>query len=445
MIRELDEAISSTQWVDTHEHLVEERDRLRGAYEFIDSVHGTPALIPADWSALTMDYAIWDLVSAGMPSEDAERFLSAELGPTEKWDLVAPYWGAVRASGYHRALDRTTEILFGARLSRESCEEIDAQLRALRQPGYYRDLINGSAGAKSSQVHSIDHDPFCETEYPDLLLQDLSLVPLVTGRDATVERDSGVEVATLDDYVAVIESCFARYGQRAIAVKCLWAYLRPLHTEVPEQPPNEAFELMRADRATAEQTREVQDYLFDVCVRLATDRGLPVKLHLGTLSGNRNPQLVHVPDHVRAATTLAQRYADARFVFMHMAWPYQEGMVAVAKHYPNAYVDLCWNWILAPEATRAFIASFLTSAPSNKLLCFGGDFLVAENIVGHAALARDGLRGALEDLVDSGWLNVDEACELVPALMCGNAEILFGLDGAGKSSRVLQAEAPASK
>ncbi|HVO54014.1 MAG TPA: amidohydrolase family protein [Solirubrobacterales bacterium] len=425
MTGELGEIIASTRWTDTHEHLIEERHRLEAPYTFTECASGTTVVIPDDWSALVYDYAICDLLSAGMPKRDVDRFWSPQLDGLEKWDLVAPYWRDTRATGYHRALDLTTEILCGSRLSRETCCEIDKQLRELRRPGYFHDLINVSAGVQSSQVHSLDHDPFCETEYPDLLLQDLSLVPLIMGHHASVETASGIEVTTLDDYVAVIERCFAQYAPRAVAVKCLWAYLRPLHTEVPAQPPREAFALLRAGRADDTHTREVQDYLFDVCIRLATEWRLPVKMHLGTLDGNRNPMLVHVPDHPRAAIALAQRYADTRFVFMHMAWPFQEGMIAVAKHFPNAWVDLCWSWILAPEATRAFVVRFLTAAPSNKLLCFGGDYAIAENIVGHAALARAGLCGALEDLIESGWLTLEQACEVAPRLMSGNAEQLF--------------------
>jgi uncharacterized protein len=39
---------------------------------------------------------------------------------------------------------------------------------------------------------------------------------------------------------------------------------------------------------------------------------------------------------------LLERYPDARFVLMHIAYPYDPELAAIAKHYCNVYVDLCW-------------------------------------------------------------------------------------------------------
>ena len=55
--------------------------------------------------------------------------------------------------------------------------------------------------------------------------------------------------------------------------------------------------------------------------------------------------------------------------------------------------------------------------------------------MGHAELARRGLAAALESLVDEGWFSADRALELVPVLMHGNAEAVFGHEAAGGSDR----------
>jgi predicted TIM-barrel fold metal-dependent hydrolase len=423
----LNELIEGTLWIDTHEHLVEEAHRLAdGPYEFFVPALEEDGSIPDDWTALLADYSICDLISGGMPVEAASSLLGSGLDPIEKWDLAEPYLEAARHTGYLRAFDISVEQLSGQRLSRETCSEVDQALRSIRTPGYYRDLLESKAGVERCHVHSVDADPFCESEYPDLLLQDLSLVPLILGRHARAEAEAQIEVETLDDYVAVIEACFRRYAPRAVAVKCNWAYRRPLEVRPPAEAPVDSYALLREGRATPEQRREVEDHLFDLSMRLAGEYELPLKLHLGTLDGNSRPQFLHVRDHVAAAAGLALRYPQVQLVLMHMAWPHQEELIAVAKHFPNVCVDLCWSWILAPVATRSFVARFLSTVPASKLLCFGGDYLVAENVVGHAALARAGLRGALEDLVDSGWLTPADALDLVPLLMRGNAERIFG-------------------
>ena len=36
---------------------------------------------------------------------------------------------------------------------------------------------------------------------------------------------------------------------------------------------------------------------------------------------------------------------------MRIAYPYSDELVALAKHFPNAYVDLCWVWSIDPYST----------------------------------------------------------------------------------------------
>ena len=101
------------------------------------------------------------------------------------------------------------------------------------------------------------------------------------------------------------------------------------------------------------------------------------------------------------------------------------GDKGLAKHYRNVTIDLCWAWIINPAACVRFVKEFLLAAPSNKLLTFGGDYASVENIVGHAAVARQGLAQALSELVEEKWLTEAAALELVEPLMRGNARALF--------------------
>jgi hypothetical protein len=123
---------------------------------------------------------------------------------------------------------------------------------------------------------------------------------------------------------------------------------------------------------------------------------------------------------------------------MHICYPFYEDLLAVAKHYTNAYVDLCWAWIINPVATKDFLKKCLVTMPANKIFTFGGDYIPVEPVVGHAILARRGISLALEELVAEGWLEFEEAIDLVEPLMRGNAHTLFRLE---EKERVL-ADAP---
>ena len=420
---ELTELIDATPWIDVHEHLVEERHRLRDdAYEFVE-VFGEDACIPGDWSSLVVGgYALDDLISAGLPPATAQSFTRGDLGPLEKWDLVEPYIEAVRLTGCMRAVDLTTERLFGSRLARDTCEEIDRACRDLRRPGYYRYVLNDVANVERCQVNSLEADPFCETEAPGLLDQDISIAGLVRGRHERAERWSGIEVGTLDDYVGVVERVFEQYAGRAVSAKCFWAYFRSLAVGQVDSPPRRAFERLRRHTEDHADRRSVEDFLFRHCVELATRAGLPVKIHLGSLARNGDPHLRDIYSCVADTTRLVQEYPATTFVLMHMAWPQQEQLLALAKHQPNVVVEMSWVWTSAPQSACDFVGRFLTTVPATKLLCFGGDYLTVESVVGHSELARRGLQRALEGLADSGWLTIDDAARLVPLLMRGNAE-----------------------
>lgn len=52
-----------------------------------------------------------------------------------------------------------------------------------------------------------------------------------------------------------------------------------------------------------------------------------------------------------------------------------------------------------PPAAAAVVQRFLLCAPASNLLCFGGDHMTVESVVGHAEIAQRGLQPALEGLV----------------------------------------------
>jgi hypothetical protein len=441
---EIRDLIDQTPWIDTHEHLVEETDRLKDGTHHFRQFDGGTHRIPADWTSLIVDYTIVELRTAGMPSSVEAILLGSEHDPAEKWDAVAPFFSAARNTGYLRAVDLTTERLCGLRLSRATCAEIDVTCRALRRPGYYHTVLRDLANVERCQVHTADllDDPFRETATPDLIDADLSLYPLVTGRHPRAEELSGIEVCSFEDYLEVVEWCFDTFASRAIAAKCLWAYFRTLEVE-DSHPSSEAFARVRRGEASRHERRQVEDAIFLNCIELARIHGLPVKLHVGYLDGTHNPQASRISGHVNAVASLAQRHPGCTFVLMHMGWPNQEAAMAVAKHMPNVVIDLCWSWIVSPASTRDFVRRFLTTVPASKLMCFGGDYTTVEPVIGHAEIARRGLAGSLEQLILDEWLTAKEALALVRPLMRGNATRVFRYE-AGEHVNVRGGEAEAA-
>jgi predicted TIM-barrel fold metal-dependent hydrolase len=238
---------------------------------------------------------------------------------------------------------------------------------------------------------------------------------------------SGRPAATLADWHGVIDWAFATYGPRACAVKSQAAYQRRLNYDdvsAEEAAPIYARLAAGAELSPAER-KPLEDHLMRYCIARAVKQRLPVKLHCGYYAGVDRMPLDRVRRNAGDLCPLLADFPNARFVLMHVGYPYQDEFVALAKHYRNVTIDLCWAWIINPAACVRFVKEFLMAAPANKLLTFGGDYANVETIVGHAALARQGLAQALAELVDEGWLRQRDAFELVEPLMRGNARELF--------------------
>lgn len=423
------ERISATPFVDTHEHLLEERTRLAGP--------GAHNLLPcADAALLFSHYAKDDLWSSGMSQAEQARFFAPDVDPADKWPIVEPYWQRTRHSGYLRAVAETARILFNVdRLDAASFVGISGSMTAHARPGFYRTVLQ-AAGIEVAQVNSLE-TYFCETEYPDLLQQDLSLMPLSTEVRpqviARLQSDSGLAVGSLADWHRVIDWAFATHGPHADAVKSQAAYNRRLnYDDVPAEEAAPLFARVLAGEALAPAERKpLEDHLMRRCIAKAIEADLPIKLHCGHYAGVDRMPLDRVRRNAGDLSPVLAAHPDARFVLMHIGYPYQDEYIALAKHYRNVTIDMCWAWIINPGACVRFVKEFLLGAPANKLLTFGGDYANVENVVGHAAVARQGLAQALSELVDEGWLTEPDALGLVEPLMRGNARALFPIFSKG--------------
>jgi uncharacterized protein len=424
------ERVQATAFVDTHEHLLEESTRLAGSHR----------LLPCrDAALLFHHYAGDDLWSAGLSVEEQTRLFAPDVDPADKWYLLEPYWRRTRHTGYLQAVERTLRILFGVEeLDGGAFVRVSDAMAAHARPGSYGSVLRDAARIEVCQVNSLETF-FCETGQPDLLQQDLSLVPFSTGVGpeilAAMGERSGRPVGTLADWHALIEWAFATYGRRACAVKSQAAYQRRLdYADVPTDDAAPLFARMAAGEALAPAERKaLEDHLMRRCVIGAVDAGLPVKLHCGYYAGVDRMPLDRVRRNAGDLCPLLHDFPTANFVLMHIGYPYQDEFVALAKHYRNVVVDLCWAWIINPAACVRFVKEFLLAVPANKLLTFGGDYANVESVVGHAEIARQGLAQALSELVEEGWLTERQALDLVEPLMGGNARALFPIFGGGST------------
>jgi predicted TIM-barrel fold metal-dependent hydrolase len=413
--------VFQTPFIDTHEHLIEEKERLAASH---------PRVKSDDWSILLSHYLNSDLIVAGMPQDVCDRFLSSKVEPADKWSLLEPYWPAVKNTGYGQAVRITLQELYDVdELSAKTVKKVQAGYEKVRKAGFYRRILCDLANIESCQVNCLSR-PFNESDMPTLLMQDLSIVGMFAGPAISEFAGStGIKVSTLSDWHKVIDWWFNKYSKFAVAVKSQNAYGRDIdYEQVPAEKVEEVFR-KKCDKQSIspDEEKALEDHLFWYAVKKATEHNLPVKLHTGYYAGQNGMPLSRLIHNPGSATALCQRAPETKFVFMHICYPYYEEMIAAAKHYSNAYIDMCWSWIINPVAAKDFLKKFLVTAPLNKILTFGGDYIPVEPVLGHSRIARRGVALALSELVEEGWMSLDDATEAVDPIMNGNARRLFNL------------------
>jgi len=414
--------VFQTPFIDTHEHLMEEKDRLAG---------NTHRLVKCDdWSLLFSHYTDADMLTAGMPQTIHDKFLSPEVGPLEKWALLVPYWPAIKNTGYGQAVRITMKALYDVdELSEKTVKQLQAGYENVRRPGFYKHILCDLTQIESCQVNYLGR-PFNESDIPTLLMQDLGIMEMHQyPLNRKISDPTGIAVSSLSDWHKVIDWWFDKYGKYAVAVKSQAAYARDIdYAKVPAEKVEGVFtKLVQKRKRTDDEVKSLQDHLFWYTVDKATQWNLPVKLHTGYYAGQNWMPLSRVRNNPGSATDLCRNAPETKFVFMHICYPYYEDMIAIAKHYPNAYLDMCWSWIINPIAAKDFLKKYVVTAPANKVLTFGGDYIPVELVLGHATIARRGIALALSELVEEGWLTMKDAMELIDPIMHGNARRIFRL------------------
>jgi predicted TIM-barrel fold metal-dependent hydrolase len=422
--------VFETPFIDTHEHLLEEKSRLAGAFGFWKKAD--------DWSLLLSHYLDSDLLAADMPQSVSERFFSSMPDPLEKWSLLEPYWPAVKNTGYGQAVRIAMRELYGVSdLSGATVKKIQTEYEKVRRPGFYRKILCELGKIESCQVNCLSQ-PFGESDMPALLMQDISIVGMFDGPDLSAfGKPAGINARSLEDWHRVIDWWFNKYAKYAVAVKSQNAYSRNIdYEQIPAEKVQGLFKKqLEGEKLGSAERKDLEDHLFWYAVKKATENQLPIKLHTGYYAGQNNMPLGRLLHNAGSATDLCRRAPDSRFVFMHICYPYYEEMIAVAKQYTNAYLDMCWSWIINPVAAKDFLKKYLVTAPANKLLTFGGDYIPVEPVLGHATIARHGIALALTELIQEGWLSTDDAMELVDPIMHANARRIVNL---GEKKKIIE-------
>ena len=412
--------VAGLRVADTHEHLLSEREW----------VEAGPGDVLAD---LFENYAAFDLVSAGADPAAVRALADADGDPQERWSAVAGAWDAVRFTGFGEAVRIQAREVYGIdELSAEAMVRAGPKLEAMRRPGQRLALLRDRAKLDHVQVDDFCWDCGVDASGPGFFFYDLSWARLSGGKvePEPLEEATGASVGDLASLRRALEGVWDRHGGEAVALKTQHAYSRTLHWQARSDADAEAALRVVLREGPEAAPLAARLCLGDWClargVELASERGLPVKIHTGLMARNNRMPLHELRPGLLCP--LLRAYPDARFVLMHIGYPFGDELIALAKHYANVHADLCWAWSIDPPATARFVRHFIHAAPCNKLLAFGGDARTPTAAFACSLQARRWLTRTLEREVAEALLSEADAMDLATRLLRTNALALFNID-----------------
>ena len=410
--------VMGLQIVDTHEHLP--------AYEHLRDQEADVL------TEYLQHYLSSDFMSAGLSKPDYYRVLDRGLPLRERWDIVAPYWTVAKNTGYGRSIAIAVKDLYDIdRISDETIEELIRRFQATLRPGTFALVLKDKCKISISILDSaLDCD---KTLFRSVYRLDRFVQPRNQADIAAVEKDTGIRICSFDDWLEACERDLEnalRAG--AVAVKSALCYQRPLKFErVSKSRAEEGFfEVFRTRNYPDWESnficvsREFEDYMMHFILRLLNRRNLVLQIHTGLLEGQGNRLSYTDPTLM---SDLFLEYPDIKFDIFHISYPYHYELAALAKMFPNVFINMCWTHIVSPGGCVQAITEFLDTVPYSKISAFGGDYKFVDGVYGHQKIARQNVSKALAIKVEDGVFDVEEAKVIARALLVDNPTRLLGL------------------
>ena len=398
---ELRERMEHIPVIDAHEHLRPESGHLQTDYNFFH---------------LLVPYVVYDLYSAGMPAELAFHGPSTDEEIERYWKTIAPLWKYVRHGSYLRPTRLALREFWGIDdITDQNYKEIGEMLNATRSPGHYRRVLVDKCNIKYvlNQIHEISFpEPFMKGG----LVLDSYLRP---GRIASFIENSEQE-PSLEDYCLHVRDEITKAKQAgAVQVK-----FDISHTFCFALDPDEAkreFEQLRK-QPDLDSAPALASYISDKVLSYLPELDMVAAVHTGVWHDIR----IENPEHL---FPVVAKHPDVAFDIYHMGIPYVHECGFLGKNYHNAYLNLCWSHIIAPEMVIRALEEWLDFVPTNKVFGFGGDFLYnPEQTWGHLQIAKDNLSEVFARKIVKGHLDIDAAEEILRLWLYENPARVYGLD-----------------
>jgi len=385
-------------------------------------------------------YVKEDLMCAGLPSKMYQNYVkNPEIDILAKWSLIEPYWEKCRYTGYVCSVHETVKILYGVeRISSDTIEYLNSCFIKMNQKDYFHIIMKDYCKIHVAirYAHFIKEDEgkgdtrYFVDSYP--LIRYLN--PLSSTGVEKVFNSIGLEITGFDDYLeAICHDLEQKIKNGAYIFKLFTAYYGPLNLKnCSKQKARMEFEKeIRRMRtfiyespvpSAFENLFEFSDYVTHFILRILNKHSCVLQVHTGLQSGNGN--LIQNADATLMCEVIS-KYKNIQYDLFHISYPYQNSLIAMAKMFPNVYINFAWTHIISPNASVKTLIECLNTIPMNKIMGFGGDHEAVINVAGHLTIARQNIAKALSIGIEQDLLTLSEAKKFALMILYENPKRLY--------------------
>jgi len=395
--------------IDAHEHLPPEK-----------------VYVKQEVDALTLfsHYVRYDLMTAGMSSEDFERTQNHDIPLEDRWRTFYPYLKSVRHGSYARAAFIAANELYGFDdVNEGNYKALSEKMAERNKPGIYDHVLCKKCNIRTALTQN-DYGLDNRTDYDHDLLMPLMLLDTYAAVNTkkAIELRATVfdaDVRSLDDYLGAIRKVLARWKSEGVVG------LKMVSQPYGEPDRGRAISLfdslMSGERAQLPELSPLRSYVTDQMVGMASELGLVVAVHTGVWGDFRTLDPKHMIQTII-------RHPGTKFDIYHMGVPYVRDTAIIGKNFPNVWLNLCWCHILSPKMACSAMDELIDLVPVNKIIAFGGDYhRPVEKVYGHLVMARENIARVLGGRVEDGLMTEEEATSIAEMWFYANPKELYGL------------------
>lgn len=372
-------------------------------------------------------YASADLETAGVAFDPENK------------QKIFEAWPFVRTTGYGQAVEIGVKALFDLDFSASQAAAITEAMQIftrdkspmqiyeeLYQFANIKWVVNDCGGDDITPMANFAGNNF-PSFFKHALRYGRSQICTITHKSQIEELEKSMNwsIQCLSD----LDRLMDEYMEQAIAtgnmvaLKIALAYARPL--DFADTTLSAADQIFTAILKEEEvEAKPFHDYLVHRILERAEVFDIPVQIHTGYLAGNWGDIRWGDPTPL---VPVFQKYSKVKFDLFHASWPYSDFIGAVAKEFPNVWIDLCWAWAINPLQMERILDEWLSCVPNNKVFGFGAD---SDNfspfpVVGYAYQARKGIANVMKKKLSTGEYDLDTAKFVARRIMHENAREIF--------------------